>query len=42
MTLQQMIDFCTPLTAQATGMSEAEARALMEKTLPSAKRWSGN
>ena len=41
-TLQGMIDFCTPLTAQATGMSEAEARALMERTLRHARRWSGN
>jgi len=39
MTLQQMIDFCVPLTAQAAGMSEADARALLERTLPHTKRW---
>jgi nucleotide-binding universal stress UspA family protein len=37
--LSSMIEHTTPLTAQATGMSEHEARALLERTLPRLKRW---
>ena len=38
-TLAQMIERVIPYTAQATGMSEAEARKLTEETLPRLKRW---
>jgi hypothetical protein len=37
-TMQQMIDKCVPFMAQ-NGMPEAEARALMNRVLPTFKRW---
>ena len=40
-TLQQMIALCTGYIVQSGDMSETEARALMERTLPHLKRWSG-
>ncbi len=40
-TMQQMIDFCVPHTSQATGMTEPDARALLERTIPMLKRWQG-
>ena len=38
-TMQEMIDFCVPKTAQATGMSEEEARKMSEEIFPKLKRW---
>ncbi len=38
-TLAEMIEQVIPHTVQATGMSEADARALTERTLPHLKRW---
>lgn len=38
-TLAEMIELVIPHTVEATGMSEAEARALAERTLPHLKRW---
>lgn len=41
-TLQEMIDFCVPLMANdESGMDEAEARTLLNQTLPGLKRWAG-
>lgn len=40
-TLGQMIDICVKYMVEGAGMGEAEARALMERTLPHMKRWSG-
>lgn len=37
--LASMIAQATPLTAQATGMSEHEAGELLQRTLPRLKRW---
>ena len=41
-TLERMIEFVVKPTAEATGMSETEARALAQNTLPHFKRWRGN
>ena len=38
-TMEEMIDFCVPKTAQATGMSEEEARRMSEEIFPKLKRW---
>jgi len=38
-TMEEMIDFCVPKTAQATGMSEEEARKMSEEFFPKLKRW---
>ena len=38
-TLEQMMEFCVQPTVAATGMGEAEARALLGRTLPFLKRW---
>ena len=38
-TMQEMIDFCVPKTAEATGMSEEEARKMSEEMFPKLKRW---
>jgi len=38
-TLEQMTEFCVQPTASATGMAEAEAWALLERTLPFLNRW---
>ncbi|MBQ2832031.1 MAG: zinc ribbon domain-containing protein [Methanobrevibacter sp.] len=38
-TMQEMIDFCVPKTAEATGMSEDEARKMSEEMFPKLKRW---
>jgi len=38
-TMEEMIDFCIPKTAQATGMSEKEARKMSEEIFPKLKRW---
>jgi len=37
--LASMIEQAAPLTARATGMSERDARSLVERTLPQLKRW---
>ena len=33
-TMEEMIDFCVPKTAEATGMSEEEARKMSEEFFP--------
>ncbi len=38
-TMDEMIDFCVPKTAEATGMSEEEARKMSEEFFPQLKRW---
>ena len=38
-TMEEMIDFCVPKTAEATGMSEEEARKMSEEMFPKLKRW---
>ena len=38
-TMEEMIDFCVPKTAEATGMSEEEARKMSEEFFPKLKRW---
>lgn len=39
-TMQQMIDTCIPhMTGEGSGMTEAQAREIMEGTLPQLKRW---
>ncbi len=38
-TMEEMIDFCVPKTAEATGMSEEEARKMSEEVFPKLKRW---
>ena len=38
-TMEEMIDFCVPKTAEATGMSEEEARKMSEEIFPKLKRW---
>ena len=38
-TMEEMIDFCVPKTAEATGMSEEEARKMSEELFPKLKRW---
>lgn len=38
-TMEEMIDFCVPKTAEATGMSEEEARKMSEEFFPQLKRW---
>lgn len=38
-TMEEMIDFCVPKTAQATGMSEKEARKMSKEMFPKLKRW---
>ena len=38
-TMEEMIDFCVPKTAEATGMSEKEARKMSEEIFPQLKRW---
>ncbi len=38
-TMEEMIDFCVPKTAEATGMSEDEARKMSEELFPKLKRW---
>ncbi len=38
-TMEEMIDFCAPKTAEATGMSEEEARKMSEEFFPKLKRW---
>ena len=38
-TMEEMIDFCIPKTAEATGMSEDEARKTSEDIFPKLKRW---
>ena len=38
-TMEEMIDFCVPKTAQATGMSEKEASEMSEEIFPKLKRW---
>ena len=37
--MEEMIDFCVPKTAEATGMSEDEARKMSEEMFPKLKRW---
>lgn len=37
--MEEMIDFCVPKTAQATGMDEKEARMMSEEIFPKLKRW---
>lgn len=37
-TMEQMIDFCTPMMVEA-GTPEAEARRMMQEYFPSLKRW---
>ena len=38
-TMEEMMDFCVPKTAEATGMSEQEARKMSEEIFPKLKRW---
>ena len=38
-TMEEMIDLCVPKTAEATGMSEEEARKMSEEFFPKLKRW---
>lgn len=38
MTMAQMVDICVPYLVQG-GMAEAQARSVMESTLPKLKRW---
>ena len=38
-TMEEMIDFCVPKTAEATGMSEEEARKMANEVFPQLKRW---
>jgi hypothetical protein len=40
-TLEQMIGFCVSPTVEATGLSEEDARGMLEHTLPMLKRWQG-
>lgn len=39
MTLEEMIDFCTPKTAEALNITEGEARSMSENLFPKLKRW---
>ena len=40
MTMEQMIDFCVPMTVQANpGMTEEQARAQMRRFFPMLLRW---
>jgi len=40
MTMQEMIDVCVPhMASPESGMTEKEARALLDKTMPELKRW---
>ena len=40
MTMEQMIDFCAPMMAQANpGMTEEQAKARMHQFFPMLKRW---
>lgn len=38
-TMEEMIGFCVPKTAEATGMSIKEARKMSEESFPKLKRW---
>lgn len=38
-TMDEMIDFCVPKTAEATGMGEDEVRKRLEEFFPKLKRW---
>ncbi len=38
MTMAQMVEICVPYLVQG-GMAEAQARSVMESTLPQLKRW---
>lgn len=38
-TMEEMIDFCVPKTAEAKGISEEEARKMSEEFFPKLKRW---
>jgi heterodisulfide reductase subunit C len=39
-TMQEMIDFCVkPMLENVPGMTEAQARAIMEEHFPHLKRW---
>ncbi len=39
MTMDQMIDFCAPMTAKASGISTEEAKAQMQQYFPQLLRW---
>lgn len=39
MTMQEMIDFCTPMMAKDGKMSEQKAREMMNEFFPQLKRW---
>lgn len=38
-TMEEMIDYSAPKAAEATGMSEDEARKMCEEMFPKLKRW---
>jgi len=39
-TMEEMIDFCVPyMAAPGSGFTEESARALMQQTFPTLKRW---
>jgi len=37
--MEDMIDYSAPKAAEATGMSEEEARKMCEEMFPQLKRW---
>ena len=37
--MEEMIDYSTPKAAEATGMSEEEARKMCNEMFPQLKRW---
>jgi len=40
--MEEMIEFCVPHMVSNAGMSEDEARSMMQKVFPSLKRWKQN
>ena len=39
-TMQEMIDFCAPMTAQAMGITPEAAKEQMQQYFPTLERWS--
>lgn len=38
-TLEEMIDICTPFVVESGAMAESQARAMLSEVLPKLKRW---
>ena len=38
-TMDEMIEFCVPMTVENTTMTEEEARSMMQQFFPTLKRW---